>query len=130
MAQEAILEAPPGNARAGAPGCPNMIDRQHLAKYTYGDSALEAEILQLFVTQVEGLVEQLASARETEQWSFVTHTLKGSARAVGAWQIAEMAQRLEAAGPPVSSARPEMVGRLRELVAATVRAAKDLQAEN
>ena len=62
---------------------------------TLGDAALEREVLSMFVAQSDRLVGAMLSlppnARE------LAHTLKGSARAVGAFAVAEAADRLEAA---------------------------------
>ncbi|MEO1719201.1 MAG: Hpt domain-containing protein [Pseudomonadota bacterium] len=74
---------------------PTAIDRSHLARYTFGDADLEAEILTLFVDQSMSLLQQLRAAESQAAWRFATHSIKGSARAVGAWRVADVAQGLE-----------------------------------
>lgn len=74
------------------------IDRAHLAKFTFGDPELEAEVVGLFATQVVALCRDLRTCRDSAGWAFLTHSLKGSARAVGAWRMAELAKVLEANG--------------------------------
>jgi len=75
-----------------------IVDMEHLARYTGGDAALNAEILRLFDSQVTELVAQLNSilaARDAKAWKQVTHTLKGAARGIGAFSFADVAARLE-----------------------------------
>ena len=72
------------------------IDRVHLARYTMGNVPLEIEILGLFAGQAPSTFAQLSEARTDKAWRDAAHTLKGSARAVGAWRVAEYAERVEA----------------------------------
>ncbi|MGB3447358.1 MAG: Hpt domain-containing protein [Xanthobacteraceae bacterium] len=71
------------------------IDLDHLRKMTLSDPALEREVLQLFVEQSGQLMLTLASLPENA--AALAHTLKGSARAIGAFRVAEAAAVLEAA---------------------------------
>ncbi len=62
------------------------VDITHLSRYTGGDEALNAEVLQLFDTQITEMVGKLQSildAQDSKSWKEVTHTLKGAARGVG-----------------------------------------------
>jgi HPt (histidine-containing phosphotransfer) domain-containing protein len=72
------------------------IDHAHLARYTLGNRALEIEVLQLFAGQAPDYLEDLRSAATEKAWRDAAHTLKGSARAVGAMRVAECAERAEA----------------------------------
>lgn len=76
------------------------IDLVHLARQTLGDRSLETEILALFVRQSEGLCARIAGAAGEQARRDLAHTLKGSARAVGAWRVAAAAEEIEAAGGP------------------------------
>jgi HPt (histidine-containing phosphotransfer) domain-containing protein len=70
------------------------VDMAHLARYTGGDSALNAEVLRLFDGQVNELVAKLNSileARDQKSWKEITHTLKGAARGIGAFGFADAA---------------------------------------
>ena len=76
---------------------PAPLDRLHLARQTLGDSELEREILVLFRRQSDLMLSRLIEARDAEERRSAAHTLKGSARAIGAWQVAEAAAAIEAA---------------------------------
>lgn len=76
-------------------GGASPIDREHLAKYTLGDKAVEEEVLQLFASQALQQFEKLKSADTEKSWREAAHTIKGSARGVGAWKVAEQAEALE-----------------------------------
>ncbi len=79
---------------AGA-GAAIPIDRAHLARYTFGSLPLELEVLGLFAEQAPETLGMLATAEPGKPWRDAAHTLKGSARAVGAWRIADAAERAE-----------------------------------
>jgi HPt (histidine-containing phosphotransfer) domain-containing protein len=74
--------------------CP--VDFDHLERMTLGEMALAREVLEMFVTQSVRLLDALAT-RPAER-DALAHTLKGSARAIGAFKVADCAARLEAAG--------------------------------
>jgi HPt (histidine-containing phosphotransfer) domain-containing protein len=71
------------------------IDIAHLERMTLGDASLEREVLAMFAGQAARLSGALATLPSDAD--ALAHTLKGSARAVGAFQVAEAAQCLEAA---------------------------------
>ena len=71
------------------------IDFEHLSRMTLGDAGLEQEVLAMFVAQSTTLVSTLAAMPADA--SALSHTLKGSARAIGAFSVADAAARLEAA---------------------------------
>lgn len=71
------------------------IDRAHLSRYTLGSPTLEREILGLFLAQLPLSIEQLRFAATDREWHVAAHTIKGSARAVGAWQVARLALEAE-----------------------------------
>ncbi len=73
-----------------------VLDFTHLVRQTLGDSALEREILQLFIRQSTTLLQGIENPMSRERQLVAAHTLKGSARAVGAWRVAEAAQSVEA----------------------------------
>jgi HPt (histidine-containing phosphotransfer) domain-containing protein len=85
------------------------IDFEHLDRMTLGDAGLEQEVLAMFVAQSAGLVSTLATMPSDA--GALAHTLKGSARAIGAFAVADAAERLEAAiarGFDVSAALAEL----------------------
>ncbi len=72
------------------------VDLAHLRRYTLGDKALEAEVLDLFLAQLPETIASLRAAATERDWKMAAHALKGSSRAVGAWRIAGLAQEAEA----------------------------------
>ena len=70
------------------------IDTAHLGRMTLGDASLEREVLAMFSAQAVGLIGTLA--KHPPNMAALTHTLKGSARAIGAFAVADAAERLEA----------------------------------
>ena len=77
---------------------PQPIDLEHLRRYTLGDRGLELEILGLFVDQLPITIGALKSATTDKEWGMAAHTLKGSARAVGARPLAALAEDAERLG--------------------------------
>ena len=72
------------------------IDVAHLQRMTLGDTGLEREVLAMFSAQAVHLTAALASLpADAADAAALTHTLKGSARAIGAFGVAEAAARLE-----------------------------------
>ena len=73
------------------------IDLVHLARTTLGDRSLEREVLQLFDRQAALLIARLRSATPGGV-VIIAHTMKGSARGIGAWRVARAAEVVELAG--------------------------------
>jgi HPt (histidine-containing phosphotransfer) domain-containing protein len=71
------------------------IDIEHLGRMTLGDAVLEHEVLAMFSAQAVGLIAILASLPANS--TALAHTLKGSARAIGAFRVAEAAADVETA---------------------------------
>lgn len=72
-----------------------QIDFDHLNRYVAGDVALTREIFGLFTHQTEMWGRGLDADADDEVWSSVTHSLKGSARAVGAMDLAALCEGAE-----------------------------------
>lgn len=75
-----------------------IVDLEHLARYTGGDRATNAEVMRLFDSQATELVGRLNSvldARDAKSWREITHTLKGAARGIGAFGMGDAAAYLE-----------------------------------
>ena len=79
------------------------IDRGYLARFTMGNAELEHEVLDLFADHAPTYLLQLMAADTERAWYEAAHTLKGSARAVGARQVAVEARARR--GPERSRAR-------------------------
>jgi HPt (histidine-containing phosphotransfer) domain-containing protein len=71
-----------------------VIDFEHLARMTLGEPSLEAEVLTLFDRQADILLARMQDAPPAAVAAFA-HTLKGSARGIGAWRVAEAAEAVE-----------------------------------
>ena len=75
------------------------IDQDHLAKYPMGDAEVECKVLQLFIGQIPSLISQLRAAASEKDWYISAHTLKGTARAVGAHTLGDRAADADRAAP-------------------------------
>jgi len=75
---------------------PSAIDETHLARMTLGDRRLEREVLEIFVRQTAIMLDRIVDA-EPALAAAAAHTLKGSARGIGAWRVARAAELLEQA---------------------------------
>ena len=78
------------------------IDIAHLDRMTLGDPGLEREVLAMFSAQALGLVGKLMAlpaeagcSKTSAKTLELAHQLKGSARAIGAFAVAEAAEDLE-----------------------------------
>jgi len=76
-----------------------VFDREHLRRYTMNSAELEREVLGLFLDQAPAIVAQMRSASSAAEWKLATHTLKGSAAAIGATEVNRLAARLERLTP-------------------------------
>ena len=92
------------------------IDNAHLDRMTLGDIALEREVLAMFSGQAVGLIDRLATEAKSSDTLALAHTLKGSARAIGAFRVAEAAEALETATRHGDDPA-EALARLKEAVA-------------
>ncbi|MBV8977950.1 MAG: Hpt domain-containing protein [Alphaproteobacteria bacterium] len=99
-----------------------IVDLGHLARYTGGDAALNAEILKLFDGQANELVARLRAilaARDAKSWREVVHTLKGAARGIGAFPLGDAAAAAEPIDPadePTATAALDTLERTAEQV--------------
>ena len=98
------------------------IDFEHLKRMTLDDAGLEQEVLAMFVAQSARLMAALAT-RPADAGA-LAHTLKGSARAIGAFGVAETAARLEA----VLANADDPSGQLLELADAVAQARTAIEA--
>jgi HPt (histidine-containing phosphotransfer) domain-containing protein len=78
------------------------VDLEHLARYTGGDRAIDSEVLKLFVGQTEQLIAKLRihlEKADLKGWHDANHSLKGAARGVGAFGLADAAEAAERLNP-------------------------------
>ncbi|RWX60295.1 histidine kinase [Mesorhizobium sp. M4B.F.Ca.ET.089.01.1.1] len=95
------------------------VDLAHLSRQTMGDRALEQEVLALFVQQALSVRDKILEA-DVKERLLLAHGLKGSARGVGAFAIADCAAAIE--GQPEDAKTLNRLGVLieevREFIAA------------
>ena len=95
------------------------MDLVHLARQTLGDRSLERGVRQLFVRQSEICLARLRGAADQAAWTAAAHSIKGSARAIGAWRVARAAESAEALGRPARDpAETELLAALEVEIAA------------
>lgn len=70
------------------------IDLSHLEAATFGDRALQREVLGLFEAQAEKLMHTIR-AGDGKARAEAAHALKGAARGVGAFAVADEAEKVE-----------------------------------
>lgn len=91
------------------------IDLVHLSKYTLGNRSLENELLGLFRTQADVYLARLAEAGDDAEWKNAAHSLKGSARGLGAWALGDLAEEAEKLA---AEARPAIMTQIAAAIAA------------
>ena len=96
----------------------NAIDRDHLARQTMGDGDLARSVLEIFVAQMAEKLPCLDPL--SEDFRDQVHGLKGSARGVGAWAVADVAEKLEQKKGDQSA----LLGQLRLAIAEAVQDAE------
>jgi HPt (histidine-containing phosphotransfer) domain-containing protein len=103
----------PGS-EAGSPAEPGPFDLEHLQRVTHGDRALAGELLRLFDGQAEKQLAAIQTAASDSARAGAAHTLKGAAKGVGAFAVADAAEAIESAD---ATALPPALERLRAKVA-------------
>src|ERR1700676_5607559 len=114
MTASSLPSAPDRNRK------PGVIDEHHLGRMTLGDRRLEREVLELFVRQTAIMLDRIVGA-DPALAAATAHTLKGSARGIGAWRVARAAELLENAAGADGSA-DDMAEAIAELKAASLEA--------
>lgn len=70
------------------------VDLAYLGQQTFGDRALEQEVLGMFVQQAQAVRDRLTASNDKERM-LLAHGLRGSAGGVGAFAVAEAATAVE-----------------------------------
>lgn len=79
-------------------GMQKPIDLVHLSRLTMGDRDLELELLKMFSGQICQYEDALNACTDEKQVKRAAHTIKGAARSIGAFRLAEIAQKAEETG--------------------------------
>jgi HPt (histidine-containing phosphotransfer) domain-containing protein len=91
-----------------------------LEQYTGGDRALTREVLQVFLEEAKQWAQRLDGA--DANWEPTIHTMKGTARSIGAAGLGDLCEYAESAGPSalpgVRAALAEVIGEVRGWLAA------------
>ncbi|HBB56307.1 MAG TPA: phosphotransferase [Hyphomonadaceae bacterium] len=72
-----------------------ILDRNHLDMMADGDLELQRELFGLFRTQAELWGRLLDAGAPEGAWADAVHSLKGSARGLGAWALAKACENAE-----------------------------------
>ena len=91
--ESGIAFSMPGGDASGTAGS-RPVDMAHLARQTMDDRALEQEVLALFVQQALSVRDKILDA-DAKQRVLLAHGLKGSARGIGAFAVADCAAIIE-----------------------------------
>ncbi|RWC64428.1 Hpt domain-containing protein [Mesorhizobium sp.] len=91
--ESGIAFSMPGGDVSG-PRRSRPVDLAHLARQTMGDRSLEQEVLALFVQQALSVRDRIVDA-DIKDRLLLAHGLKGSARGVGAFAIADCVTEIE-----------------------------------
>lgn len=75
----------------------SVVDYVHLKAQAAEDLDVMREVLGLFIVHTEQVLDGLDRATDARTWKELTHTLKGSARGVGAFALADAAAVAESA---------------------------------
>ena len=87
-----------------APEPSRPVDLTHLARQTFGQRELEQEVLRLFLSHTAIHLARLRAAADPAGQRAAAHFIKGSARGIGAWQVATAADIVERAPDPEGEA--------------------------
>src|SRR5260370_24338281 len=95
---KATAEAAASTAAPLSEPVEGAIDLEHLARMTLGERSLEAEVLTLFERQAAVLLARMRVSAPAAA-AALAHTLKGSARGIGALRVAAAADAVEVSAP-------------------------------
>ena len=75
-----------------------IFDRDHFAMMTAGDAELQVEIVVIFKLQAQLWSRLLIPDAPTSVWADAAHTVKGSAKGLGLWRLADACEQAETLG--------------------------------
>ena len=100
------------------------VDIAHLDRYTGGERAINEEVLRLFETscheilgKLDALLQDGLPPETAGQWRDTAHTLKGAARGIGAFDLADAAALVEQSGAGERMVAIEALQRLKQKAA-------------
>ena len=116
----AMAPVQPETAIPTAVEAAGVIDLAHLRRMTLNDAVLEREVLGLFDRQSSTMLERLPKAAP-EELPALAHALKGSARGIGAWRVADAAAKLEGGNHAALAVLVDAVSEVRAAIATILR---------
>ena len=75
-----------------------IFDRDHFAMMTGADAELQVEIVAIFKVQAQLWSRLLIPDAATSVWADAAHTVKGSAKGLGLWRLADACEQAETLG--------------------------------
>jgi HPt (histidine-containing phosphotransfer) domain-containing protein len=100
-------------------GTTGAIDLAHLERATFGDRGLARDVLRLFERRCETLLRDIAQAPDFGSRAYAAHTLKGAAKGIGAFQVAEAAEAIEVRSGDQTGAIAHLSAKIAEARTAT-----------
>lgn len=94
-------------------GDAKLLDLEHLRRYTEGDEDLERQLFGMFFPDADAHLQTMASAETDEIWHRSAHGMKGAARGLGAWEVADLAEGAEAMVGDATDGRAAHLDRMR-----------------
>jgi HPt (histidine-containing phosphotransfer) domain-containing protein len=91
-----VPKTSPQKTPGAAAEAPSPVDLDGLRRRTFGDAALEREVIGLFLDSLPSLAQRLA-ASSPEARAAAAHRLAGSARGIGADRLADLAAVMQQA---------------------------------
>lgn len=101
MAVSAAMATYSDDERCESPAA-RPVDLVHLARHTLGNRDLEQEVLRLFARQSVVVLQRMKEAPDPDKRANAAHSIKGSARGIGAWAVAQCAEVVEGCGADAS----------------------------
>jgi HPt (histidine-containing phosphotransfer) domain-containing protein len=104
-----------------------VLDLDHLAAMTGGDTELSLEVIGIFREQAQLWSRLLDPRAEARQWADAAHTLKGASLGIGALKLAAACERAEKAGRSDTAPSPAhasvLLGDVKDALGETLEAA-------
>jgi len=94
------------------------LDVEHFRSMTGDDRALQAELVEMFSAQAVLWRRLLVPDAPVHTWRDAAHTLKGSARGLGLWRLADACAEAEAAARSGCREGPRVAQALKRVQAA------------
>ncbi len=90
-----------------------VIDVATLQASTMGELWLQIEVVSHFARQIDDVLSQLTAGQARDGWRMIAHTLRGTAAAIGAMELLEIAEDWEDGGLGAREAdRADLISRI------------------